>query len=125
MVKRVEKLTPAKVIEIRNSPLGPLELSERYGVCTGHIHDVRSGKRWAHIAPDETVGDRIHLRGERSPRAKLTDAQVATMLQELADGCSQAEAARRYGISTSSVHRIVMGEAWQHIPRPAGMEASR
>ena len=57
------------------------------------------------------------LRGEATGKAKLTDAQVreirATSNGERGE---QAALARRFGVKSSIVGKIIRGEAWRHLP---------
>lgn len=49
-----------------------------------------------------------HHRGERNPKAHLTDAEVAA-LRALADTMPQREIAARFGVSQSTVWRLLRG----------------
>ena len=53
--------------------------------------------------------------GEKAPAAKLTAVDVAQIVDEWANGETQTEIAERYGVSWSTVHRIVKGRMWQHL----------
>lgn len=54
--------------------------------------------------------------GEQSPNAKLTDDVVRHIRRDVAEGECQAAVARHYGVSPTTVCRIVKGEAWAHVP---------
>lgn len=54
-------------------------------------------------------------RGELSPTAKLTDADVWQILGATARREPQGDIAARFGISRREVYRIVRGERWAHI----------
>lgn len=47
-------------------------------------------------------------RGERSPKAKVTDAEVCAIRQAVAGGETRASVARRYGLNQKYVSRIVL-----------------
>jgi HNH endonuclease len=49
--------------------------------------------------------------GERSPVAKLTNAMVAAMRAEYADGRTKAALARKYGVAPGHVALIVTGRS--------------
>lgn len=51
--------------------------------------------------------------GERNGRAKLAAAEVATILERLSGGSTQAALAREYGLSEGHVSRIARGVAWR------------
>lgn len=64
-----------------------------------------------------------HLKGERSPRAKLDDGTVREILQALQDGKSQRTIASMYGVGQMTISRIKRGERWAHLnPEPAPSE---
>jgi len=55
-----------------------------------------------------------HIRGERSPRAKVTAEDVAEIRSRCGSGrATQASLAREYGISPVQVWRIVHGLRWR------------
>ena len=64
-------------------------------------------------------GSRIHPgrlpRGERSPRAKLTDAQVLEIRRRYAEGEMQRDLAPVYGVSRSLIQAIVGRKVWKHL----------
>lgn len=43
------KLTESQVAEIRESPLGYVELGKRYGVGKSMIGNIKTGKNWTHL----------------------------------------------------------------------------
>ncbi|KKK72154.1 hypothetical protein LCGC14_2906740 [marine sediment metagenome] len=54
--------------------------------------------------------------GERSGNAKLTDHQASEIIQLCASKrYTQKEVARRYGVHTTAVNKIVNGHAWKHV----------
>jgi DNA invertase Pin-like site-specific DNA recombinase len=60
-------------------------------------------------------GDGLRLRGEQNPQAKVTADQVRQMRAEATTGDSTRVLARRYGISRSTVRRILAGVKWQAV----------
>lgn len=54
------------------------------------------------------------LKGEKSPRAKLTEADVAMIRSKHARGERQTELAAIYGVSQATVSGIVRGDSWSH-----------
>jgi hypothetical protein len=52
-------------------------------------------------------------RGERSPHAKLTAAQVRAIRASTASGVVLA---RRYGVSRNRISLIRLRRAWMHVP---------
>lgn len=60
----------------------------------------------------KTAGEQ---RGEGSPTAKLTDAEVWLILEATARRERQTVIAGRFGVSRKEVYRIVRGERWAHV----------
>jgi hypothetical protein len=54
-------------------------------------------------------------RGERVGGARLTAASVAAIRAALAGGEEQRAVARRYGVSQSTVWRVLHGKTWRHV----------
>ena len=55
-------------------------------------------------------------RGEKNVKAKLTEAQVLEIRRVVANGTTQAEISRQYGISSGAVSFLVRGINWKHLP---------
>lgn len=54
--------------------------------------------------------------GEDNHLSKLTENQIREIRRMKADGvCSQAEIARRFGVSPMTISRAVRGESWSHL----------
>jgi hypothetical protein len=54
------------------------------------------------------------LTGERNPMARLTGEAVREMRRlRAATGASYAEIARRFGVSTMTAYRAIVGQAWR------------
>jgi len=47
--------------------------------------------------------------------SKLTEAQVLSIRREYAEGKSQSELARKYGVDQTTIHYIVTRKTWKHI----------
>lgn len=58
--------------------------------------------------------------GASNPNARLTSEQVAEIRAQSRAGVSRSELARRFGVGTSTVSRIALGQAWKGAPcRPS------
>lgn len=58
-----------------------------------------------------------YLRGEKHGRAKLTDDQALWVRRRYADGdVTQLQLANLLGVAEATVHRIVLGRGWRHLP---------
>ena len=59
-------------------------------------------------------------RGERSPNAKLSQAQVEEIRRRFsAGGVMKVELAREYGVTDVLIGKIVRGESWRHVSQAA------
>lgn len=63
-------------------------------------------------------GRAANLSGEQKGIAKLTEQQVAEVLQLLADGCPQVRVAERMGVTYGCISDIARGKQWRHVPGP-------
>lgn len=52
--------------------------------------------------------------GERSPHAKLSEAQVQE-IRTLKESVKRAELAKRFGVSTGAIDGILSGRNWRHL----------
>jgi len=55
------------------------------------------------------------LRGRKHPRAKLTESDVRTIHQRLADGYTQNEIAESLGVTQAQISHISRGHQWSHL----------
>jgi hypothetical protein len=73
--------------------------------------------RWA--TPVENMADRdLHgrtLKGERSPNARLTEADVIAMRQMYDAGEINADVARKFLVSDGCAYAVVMRRTWKHV----------
>lgn len=58
-----------------------------------------------------------HLYGERNTEAKLTEKQVEGIHEMSAEGSSTYALARAFGVSQSTIWRILNGLRWEHVYR--------
>jgi hypothetical protein len=56
------------------------------------------------------------MRGEDHVFHRLTEAQVLAIRRRHAEGTSQADLAREYGLHHQHVRNIVVGRNWRHLP---------
>ena len=116
------KLTDAQAREIHAlvQKTTVSEVARRFGVSVSVVHHIATGKRWKHLGLEPLPGFRHNLahRGEQNPSAKLTASQVAEIRARYqAGGITQAELARKYGVTQVLVSRIVLGKVWAHLER--------
>lgn len=62
----------------------------------------------------------LACRGERSPMAKLTEANARAILRRFAAGERQADLAREYGVTQQLINRMRRGLCWFHLDRGDG-----
>ena len=74
--------------------------------CT-HAENLR------HMARQGRGSD--HMRGKRSPNAKLDDDTMVELLSEARRGDSYASISRKYGLSKSAVARAAKGETFSRL----------
>ena len=78
------------------------------GTHLDNIADMHAKGRWE--SPFKK------LRGERNVNAKLTEAKVREIRAwRAAGGQYTPEAAARFGLSMSSLHRTATGQTWKHV----------
>jgi hypothetical protein len=91
--------------------LGPKPFS---GAEVCHRDGTRDNNHWTNLRWDSCKGNHADkaehgtlLRGERTPAAKLTTAQVTEIRQKAADGILQRVLAAEYGVQQSQISRVV------------------
>jgi DNA invertase Pin-like site-specific DNA recombinase len=55
------------------------------------------------------------LKGSAVATAKLNETQAATIRKEHETGASIHSLSRRFGVTRTTVRRIVSGESWKHV----------
>lgn len=81
------------------------------GIHHGTGTAARGDRHSSRTRPDAVA------RGVRVRSAKLTDADVRSVIAAVRAGRTQAAVAEQFGISQSNVSRIVTGRAWAHVSR--------
>lgn len=92
------------------------------GYECAHLNGNKDDSRFENLAWVTTKENcnhkRLHgtmLHGETSPRAKLTEAQVA---QILASTESHADLGRRLGLGQNAIGNVRRRKSWTHVPSP-------
>jgi hypothetical protein len=85
----------------------------RYCVNPSHLFVGTQAENLA----DAVAKGRMH-RGEAHGSAKLSEADVRVICN--AEGLSQRELARKFGVTQMTIQRVRSGKAWAHISRMAG-----
>lgn len=81
--------------------------------CTNPVH-LFSGTSADNVA--DMHAKWRHAHGVRHWKAKLTEADVIQIRALHADGVSQTEIAKQYGVSQVNIGRIVHRKNWKHVP---------
>lgn len=66
-------------------------------------------------APPAEARLSAYRRGERHPRAKVTEADVREIRRRVSDGASPTDLAARFGVTPSAIHGITAGRTWRHV----------
>ncbi len=112
-------LTPEQVESILADGRPQRTIAAVYGVSQGCIMLIKTGRNWRHLGKTRTdsVANRVANQrasikhGEDSPRARLTEQEVAAIR---ADPCSNAAVAEKFGIAKSHASHIRTGRVWRH-----------
>jgi hypothetical protein len=112
--QRWSKVRPDVVVEIRRQlAAGRLqaEIAAELGITPSAVSLINTGANWARLGGPE---GRHHadFRGERSPNARLTEADVREI--RLRRETIDAQAAR-FRVSRSTIKAVRAGTIWQHV----------
>jgi hypothetical protein len=80
--------------------------------CVNPDH-LRAGTQQANVA--DRVSKGRGMRGERHHQAKLTELEVREIHERHGAGDKKASLARTYGVSETTVGRILSGKIWAHL----------
>jgi len=96
------------------TPVGGVHVAHScdFPPCCNPRHLVGATKKWNEA---DKIAKRRHHFGSRSPNAKLTEAEVATILRS---SSPMSEMAAHYGVSPSTVFNIVHRKTWRHVEVP-------
>lgn len=85
-------------------------IAKKLGVTHMTIGRVLRNQSWQHISkPDVVLRDGVSI---------LNDSKVIEILNRLKLGERQSSLAREMEVNPSTIHSIVRGQSWNHIPRP-------
>jgi len=60
-------------------------------------------------------GREARLAGETNPRARITENQVNTILEDIGRGRTLQSLADEYGVHRNTIHQIKIGRNWRHL----------
>lgn len=81
-------------------------------------HHLRIGTDADNMRDKVNKGRQARLKGPQQGQSKLKPAQVWKIRLLAKEGVTQAEIARRYGVSQPYISKIVRGEAWSYFTMP-------
>lgn len=94
------------------------------GMEACHYNGIRSDNRLENLRWGtrlENTDDRrrhgTHNRGGRNPNATLTETDAIQILALRRSGMKHRDIARKFGVATITIQKIVGGQLWPHIPR--------
>lgn len=106
------RLTRADVARIRRaSHRSTADLARELRVSPQTVWAARVGKTWRHV-PATYRGERIVLRGNQAPAAKLTEEDVRVIR---ASQDTQRSLAARFGVSQRAIMSVIHRETWAHV----------
>ena len=112
-------LTQDEVLSIRRlwarGHMSQTALARVFRVHLSTIHDIVRRKAWQHLPPETDTDVVPGAKGERNSQAKLTAATVRELRALAADGHSQAQLARRFGVGKTTVEAVLTGRTWAHV----------
>ena len=98
------------------------------GLMVCHKCDVRLccnpdhlflGTQKDNMADMTAKGRGVVARGEKSGKARLTDAQVRSIKAQLHHGSTQRGLATKFGVHPATIQSIADGRSWRHIGEAA------
>jgi uncharacterized protein (DUF433 family) len=101
-------------------------VAQDFGVNFVTVNHIMRGRQWTHVTSkmpefhlpyDRNAG---RPRGEAARDAKLTAADVVTILNRLSAGESNVALAAAFGVHETTISSIKLGITWRHVPRPQG-----
>lgn len=105
------KVDDAKLAELRRrygQGESAIQLGQEFGIDRNHVVVLAEGRKQAHNVA-EPAAPTWRTAGLRTPRAKLSDVQVADLRAEHAAGIPPRALALKYGISYSHTCNITCG----------------
>ncbi len=103
------KLNDAKVIEILDLLADGHKqdyIAALYGIACSTVSNINCGSIWRHIPRKDGI--------RKKTNARLTEEIVKEIRQRLSIGEKQSYLAELYGIATSTISSIHVGDTWKH-----------
>jgi hypothetical protein len=105
--------TPTRVVAFERRPDG----SHRWRRCPSCGEPLRTLERpYNPDAKRVSAPTLPSMQGERNPQSVLTEADVKRLRTLAAEGTTNKELTRIFGISPTTVSHIVHRKSWKHLP---------
>lgn len=105
------KLTDASVLKIRKeyreTRISQVDLGKKYGICDSAMSQIILGQTWSHLPFDKTIRQRTSH--------KVTEDDVREIRNAHANGETNTEIAKRYGVKQHTISVIVHRKTWKHV----------
>lgn len=118
----LSKLTEAQVLEAhaRWANGEPQKnIAKDLGISRNNLSVLLCGHTWKHLGITPIIRDRSwrnsQISGEKSPRSKMTEANVRDAFAQHRAGRPKAHIARDLGVSNCTVGMALNGKTWRHL----------
>lgn len=88
-------------------------IAEKFNVSPGTISDIRRGKSWRHVKPNEQLD--IPPAPRELQRGKLDEKQVARIKLLMSKCFSNKELAEMFNVSPGTISDIKQNKSWAHV----------
>ena len=95
--------------------IGPLGAGEVVLHACGNGRCVNPSHLYRSVPPTSAARSGRYRRGSGSKLSKLTEDDVRQIRRRAADGASHVALAAMYGVSQSTISRVVHGRSWKHV----------
>lgn len=111
------------------------KMAETYGVSAGTISDIVHGKSWRHVTigliaqlrmgNKEVVNSCISASGKVTKKSNKLNEGLAKFIvrDHFLNKISVKKLATKFCVSDSTIRRIISGQAWENVTKPAIKEA--
>ena len=86
--------------------------------CCINPDHLFAGTRQDNVDDRERKGRNNPPKGEKHPKAKLTELDVLTIKEKRLQGVSFGKLAKEYGVCKKTIQDAVSGKTWSYLPNP-------
>lgn len=110
-------------MECLGSSNSTYKIAKKFAVSPGIVQRIAKGTAWASVTGGFPIP--METTGERHWNSKLTDVQVAEIVQRCKSGETQAAVAKDFGIKQQLVSKYVMGTRRKHVTQPPSQSGGK